>query len=51
MTNVAVENLSNVVLPHKRQMLSNIPSIDIEGIGNDVSDEYSTLKKLQRHLE
>ena len=51
MADVAVENSLNVMPPHKRQILSNIPSIDIEGIGNDVSDEYSTLKKLQRHLE
>ena len=46
-----MENPLNVIPPHKRQTPSNIPSIDIEGIGNDDSDEYSTLKKLQRHLE
>ena len=51
MADVTVENLLNVIPPHKRQTQSNIPSIDIEGIGNDDSDEYSTLKKLQRHLE
>lgn len=51
MADVAVENPLNVIPPHKRQTQSNIPSIDIEGIGNDDSDEYSTLKKLQRHLE
>ena len=51
MGDVAVENPLNVLPPHKRQTQSNIPSIDIEGIGNDDSDEYSTLKKLQRHLE
>lgn len=51
MGDVAVENPLNVVPPHKRQTPSNVPSIDIEGIGNDDSDEYSTLKKLQRHLE
>jgi 26S proteasome regulatory subunit T3 len=51
MGDVAVENSLNVIPPHKRQTPFNIPSIDIEGIGNDDSDEYSTLKKLQRHLE
>lgn len=51
MGDIAVENPLNVLPPHKRQTQSNIPSIDIEGIGNDDSDEYSTLKKLQRHLE
>jgi hypothetical protein len=51
MGDVAVESPLNVVLPHKRQIPSNIPNIDIEGIGNDDSDEYSTLKRLQRHLE
>ena len=51
MADVAIENPVNVVAPHKRQIPSNIPNIDIEGIGNDDSDEYSTLKKLQRHLE
>lgn len=51
MGDVAVENPLNVVPPHKRQTTSSIPSIDIEGISNDDSDEYSTLKKLQRHLE
>jgi hypothetical protein len=33
-------------------MPSSIPNIDsLEGLGTDGSDEYSTLKKLQRHLE
>ena len=43
----------NTVPPHKRQPPSNaIPNVDsLEGINNDDSDEYSTLKKLQRHLE
>lgn len=45
----ASEGLSS----HKRLLMSNsIPNIDsLEGISNDGSDEYSTLKKLQRHLE
>ncbi len=51
MGDVVTENPLNVVPPHKKQVPSNIPSIDIEGFGNDDSDEYSTLKKLQRHLE
>lgn len=53
MGEVAVENPANIVLPHKRQPPTNsIPAIDsLEGIGNDETDEYSTLKRLQRHLE
>ena len=51
MAEVSVENPLNVVPPHKKQPPSNIPNIDIEGIGNEDSDEYSTLKRLQRHLE
>ena len=53
MGDVAVENPVNIVAPHKRQPPSHsIPNIDsLEGVGNDGSDEYSTLKKLQRHLE
>ena len=53
MGDVAVENPANIVAPHKRQAPSNaIPNIDsLEGISSDDSDEYSTLKKLQRHLE
>lgn len=51
MGDVAVENPLAAIPSYKRQTPSNIPSIDIEGIGNDDSDEYSTLKKLQRHLE
>ena len=53
MGDIAVENPANIVAPHKRQAPSNsIPNIDsLDGIGSDGSDEYSTLKKLQRHLE
>lgn len=53
MGDVLVENPANMALPHKRQSPANsIPAIDsLEGIGNDETDEYSTLKKLQRHLE
>ena len=53
MGDVAVENPANIVAPHKRQVPPNsIPNIDsLEGISSDDSDEYSTLKKLQRHLE
>jgi 26S proteasome regulatory subunit T3 len=52
MGDLAVENPANTVAPHKKLPLTSIPNIDsLEGIGNDGSDEYSTLKKLQRHLE
>jgi 26S proteasome regulatory subunit T3 len=52
MGDVVVENPANQVLPHRKQMPSSIPNIDtLEGLGTDGSDEYSTLKKLQRHLE
>ena len=51
MADIAVENPSSMISLYKRQMPTNLPSIDIEGIGNDDNDEYSTLKKLQRHLE
>lgn len=53
MGDIAVENPANVAAPHKKQAPPNsIPNIDsLEGIGSDDSDEYSTLKKLQRHLE
>jgi len=46
-----VENPATQVLPHRKQ-ISSIPNIDsLEGLGSDSSDEYQTLKKLQRHLE
>lgn len=51
MGDVLIEKPLNIQPPHKKHSPSNIPSIDIDGIGNDDSDEYSTLKKLQRHLE
>ena len=51
MGDAAVESPLNAIPAHKKHVASNIPNIDIEGIGNDDSDEYSTLKKLQRHLE
>jgi 26S proteasome regulatory subunit T3 len=53
MGEVAVENPLSLVQPHKKQSLANsIPNIDsLEGVGNDDNDEYSTLKRLQRHLE
>ena len=48
-----MENPANTVAPHKKSLNSHsIPNIDsLEGVGSDSSDEYSTLKKLQRHLE
>lgn len=53
MSAVAVETPASVIAPHKKQApFNSIPSIDsLEGIGSEDSDEYSTLKKLQRHLE
>lgn len=53
MSAVAVESPAGIFAPHKKQAPSNsIPNIDsLEGISNDDNDEYSTLKKLQRHLE
>lgn len=53
MGDVAVENPANTVAPHKRQPpTDSIPNIDsLEGSGNDGGDEYSTLKRYQRHLE
>lgn len=53
MGDVAVENPANVVAPHKKlPPADSIPNIDsLEGSGNDGGDEYSTLKRYQRHLE
>jgi 26S proteasome regulatory subunit T3 len=52
MGDILVENPANQALPQRKQMPSSIPNIDsLEGLGTDGSDEYSTLKKLQRHLE
>lgn len=53
MGDVAVETPANNVMPlTKAAPLDTIPNIDsLEGTGNDGSDEYATLKRLQRHLE
>lgn len=53
MGNVLVENSVNAVLPHKKLApADSIPNIEsLEGSGNDGGDEYSTLKRYQRHLE
>jgi 26S proteasome regulatory subunit T3 len=53
MGDVLVENPANAVLPHKKLAAADsIPNIDsLEGSGNDGGDEYSTLKRYQRHLE
>jgi 26S proteasome regulatory subunit T3 len=51
MADVAVEIPTAQPLLHRKQM-SSIPNIDtLEGLSSDGTDEYSTLKKLQRHLE
>ncbi len=53
MGDVLVENPVNTVPPHKKfPTLDSIPDVDsIEGAGANNEDEYSTLKRLQRHLE
>ena len=53
MADVLVENPINTVPPHKKFPTSDaIPDIDsLEGAGANSEDEYSTLKRLQRHLE
>ena len=53
MGDVLVETPNNTFPPHKKQPISDsIPDIDsLEGAGADNGDEYSTLKRLQRHLE
>lgn len=52
MAETTVETPTTQVLPHRKQMPSSIPNIDtLEGAGTDNDDEYTTLKKLQRHLE
>lgn len=53
MGDVLVENSINAVLPQmKATPADSIPNIDsLEGSGNDGGDEYSTLKRYQRHLE
>ncbi|TVY60752.1 26S proteasome regulatory subunit 6B-like protein [Lachnellula suecica] len=52
MGDVMVESSASQALPHRKQMPSSIPNIDsLEGLGTDGTDEYSTLKKLERHME
>jgi 26S proteasome regulatory subunit T3 len=53
MGDVLVNNPIHTIPPHKKQPIADsIPDIDLlEGAVSDNSDEYSTLKKLQRHLE
>lgn len=51
MGDVLVENPVDTVAPHQK-FEDSIPDIDsLEGAGNDSTDEYATLKRLQRHLE
>jgi 26S proteasome regulatory subunit T3 len=51
MGDIAVENPASN-LPHKKAAYSAIPTIDhFEGVTTDGTDEYATLKKLQRQLE
>jgi 26S proteasome regulatory subunit T3 len=52
MGDILVESASSVVPPHKKAGHSTIPSIEnFEGVSTDGSDEYETLKRLQRQLE
>ena len=53
MADVLVDTPVNTAPSHKKQPVSDsIPDIDfLEGAGTDGGDEYSTLKRLQRHLE
>lgn len=52
MADTAVQSPAAMTLPIRKQLPSSIPNIDsLEGLATDGSDEYSTLKKLQRHLE
>ena len=52
MADAAVENPSNTVPPHKKQLPSSIPNFDaLEGFSTEGNDDYSTFKKLQRQLE
>jgi hypothetical protein len=52
MGDIAVENPSNHVPPHKKAAPSNIPNIDhFEGVSTEGGDDYANLKKLQRQLE
>lgn len=52
MADIAVQSPATMVLPHRKQLPSSIPNIEsLEGLSTDKDDEYSTLKKLQRHLE
>ena len=53
MADAAVDSPANVPAPFKKQpTFSSIPNVEsLEGISNDDSDEYATMKKLQRHIE
>jgi len=53
MGDVLVDSPIQAIPPQKKPAVSDaIPDIDpLEGVGSDNGDEYSTLKRLQRHLE
>lgn len=52
MASAMVENPANTVAPHQKSSLPAIPSIEnFEGVSTEASDDYATLKKLQRQLE
>lgn len=53
MGDVVVASSAALAPPYKRTTPAHAtPNIDpLEGVGNDYGDDYTTLKRLQRHLE
>lgn len=51
MGDVLTENPANTLAPHKRLQPSEIIDYSLDSSTSDSSDEYATLKRLQRHLE
>ncbi len=51
MADAAVESPLNASVNFRKPIPSHVPNIEIEGVSNDESDEYSMLKKLQGYLE
>ena len=47
MAEVTAEPPLNAHTNSKESLVSHIPNIEIESVGNDDNDEYATLKKLQ----
>lgn len=53
MADAAVENPAAIIPPHKKAFpIDSLPEIDsFDAVGANGEDEYSTLKRLERHLE